>query len=74
MGKKTLIETEDQRFLRDPSSMALINNDVAAYQQYKESRKQNSRVDNLCGEIDNLKIDIGEIKQMLQNLGKVNGK
>jgi len=74
MGKKTLIETEDQRFLRDPSSMALINNDVAAYQQYKERRKQNSRVDNLCGEIDNLKNDIGEIKQMLQNLGKVNGQ
>jgi len=74
MAKKTLIETEDQRFLRDPSSMALINNDVAAYQQYKERRKQNSRVDNLCGEIDNLKNDIGEIKQMLQNLGKVNGQ
>ena len=74
MGKKTLIETEDQRFLRDPSSMALINNNVAAYQQYKERRKQNSRVDNLCGEIDNLKNDIGEIKQMLQNLGKVNGQ
>lgn len=73
-NKKVLIETEDQRFLRDPSNMALINNDVAAYSQYKEQRKKSKRIDNLCNELDSLKSDMGELKDMLRNLGKLNGQ
>ena len=73
-NKKVLIETEDQRFLRDPSNMALINNDKAAYSQYKEQRKKSKRVDSLCNELDSLKSDMSEIKDMLHNLGKLNGQ
>lgn len=73
-NKKVLIETEDQRFLRDPSNMALINNDVAAYSQYKEQRKKSKRIDSLSNELDSLKNDMGEIKDMLRNLGKLNGQ
>jgi hypothetical protein len=75
MSKKVLIETEDQRFLRDPSSMALINNDVAAYAQYKQKRQQHKQVDNLTKELDDLKNDMSEIKSMLTTLtGAANGK
>jgi len=69
MKKKILIETEDQKFLRDPSSMALINNDVAAYAQYKEQRKRAQRIDSLGQELDDLKNDMSEIKSMLRALG-----
>lgn len=74
MAKKTLIETEDQRFVRDPSNMALINNDVAAYAQYRERRKQGNKVNDLCDELDGLKQDMADIKQMLINLGQADGK
>lgn len=72
MAKKILIETEDQRFLRDPSNMALINNDAAAYAQYKAKRNEKNKVANICNEIDSLKQDMGEIKQMLRSLSGVN--
>ncbi len=54
--------------------MALINNDVAAYSQYKEQRKKSKRIDSLSNELDSLKNDMGEIKDMLRNLGKLNGQ
>lgn len=71
MDKKILIETEDQRFLRDPSNMALINNDAAAYEQYKARRNEKNKVTMICNEIDSLKQDMGEIKQMLRSLSGV---
>jgi len=39
MAKRVLVETEDKNFLREVSSMGLINNDRAAYAQYKLKRK-----------------------------------
>jgi len=71
MAKKILIETEDQRFLRDPSNMALINNDAAAYAQYKAKRNEKNKAATSCNEIDSLKQDMGEIKQMLRSLSGV---
>ena len=75
MAKRVLVETEDKNFLREVSSMGLINNDRAAYAQYKLTRKEGTRVQELCAEVSNLKQDMVEIKTMLVTLTEgLNGK
>ena len=75
MAKRVLIETEDSGLLREVSSMGLINNDRAAYAQYKIKRKEWTKVQDLCAEVSNLKQDMVEIKTMLVTLTEgLNGK
>ena len=75
MAKRVLIETEDSGLLREVSSMGLINNDRAAYAQYKMKRKEGTKVQDLCAEVSNLKQDMVEIKTMLVTLTEgLNGK
>ena len=75
MAKRVLVETEDKNFLREVSSMGLINNARAAYAQYKLKRKEGTRVQELCAEVSNLKQDMVEIKTMLVTLTEgLNGK
>jgi len=76
MAKKiTLVETDDQRFLRDTSSLGLINNDRAAYAQYKMQRQRGTKVETLSAEVSSLKQDMIEIKTMLMTLTEgINGK
>jgi len=70
-----LIQTEDSRFSRDTSSMALINNDKAAYLQYKARRAQGNKVSELSTEVASLKQDMVEIKSMLVTIVEgINGK
>ena len=47
MKKRVLLETDDKTFLRDTSSMGLINNDRAAYMRYKAKRAQGNKVSEL---------------------------
>jgi hypothetical protein len=63
-----MIKTEDASFVRDPSSNALINSNVDAYKMYIQQRKQQKDKSDLQGQIDNLKSDLGDIKQMLSVL------
>lgn len=63
-----MIKTEIEGFARDPKTNALINTNAAAYNSYKEKRKQHNELSNLKSEVDNLKEDIGSIKHMLQIL------
>lgn len=76
MKKVTLIETEKQGLYREQSSMGLINNDKAAYAQYKAQRAKSNQVSELSAEVVNLKQDMIEIKSMLITLteGLTNGK
>ena len=46
MKKVTLVQTEDSRFYRDTSSLGIINNDKAAYMQYKAQRAKGNQVQN----------------------------
>ena len=74
MKKKILVETESD-YLRDVSSMGLINNDRAGYAQYKLKRQKGNKVQELCAEVSNLKQDMVEIKTMLVTLTEgLNGK
>lgn len=63
-----MIKTEDSSFVRDPSTNALINNNADAYKLYIQQRKQQKDKSDLQGQIDNLKSDLGDIKQMLSVL------
>ena len=76
MKKVTLIETEKAGLYREQSSMGLINNDKAAYAQYKAQRAKSNQVSQLSAEVVNLKQDMIEIKSMLITLteGLTNGK
>ena len=75
MAKKVLVETEDRDLLRDVSSMGLINNDRAAYAQYKLKRQNGNKVQELSAEVSSLKQDMVEIKTMLVTLTEgLNGK
>ena len=76
MKKVTLIETEKQGLYREQSSMGLINNDKAAFMQYKAQRAKGNQVQELSADVMNLKQDMLEIKSMLITLteGLTNGK
>jgi len=65
MENKKLIVKEDKNLLRDSFSKAIINNDDTAYLKYlkRVSREQDKRE-----EIEKLKSDVSEIKQMLTKL------
>ena len=63
-----MIKTEDNNFVRDPSTNALINNNADAYKLYIQQRRQQKDKSDLQGQIDNLKSDLGDIKQMLSVL------
>ena len=55
--------------------MALINNDKAAYLQYKARRAQGNKVSELSTEVASLKQDMVEIKSMLVTIVEgINGK
>ena len=76
MKKVTLIQTEDHKYYRDTSSLGIINNDKAAFMQYKAQRAKGNQVQELSTEVMNLKQDMIEIKGMLITLteGLTNGK
>lgn len=63
-----MIKTEDSSFVRDPSTNALINNNVDAYKLYIQQRRQQKDKSDLQSQIDILKSDLGDIKQMLSVL------
>jgi hypothetical protein len=60
-----IVKTEDSDFLRDQSNYALINSNINAYNLYKQQRKQQYDFSNVQQEIDMLKTDISDIKNML---------
>lgn len=62
------IKTEHTNLLRDTDTSALINNDVFGYQQYKENRSKSMRVETLAAEVDEIKSELSDIKELLLNI------
>ncbi len=60
--------------VREKNSNGIINTDTNAYtiymQRIKEVRKSNNDLRNACREINNLKAELTEIKQLLGKLVK----
>lgn len=57
-------------YTRDPNSNAIVSSDVVGLQQYKMRKQQTMRVEELKQEVNSLKDDMTEIKNLLQTLVK----
>ena len=66
------VKIDGTSFYRDTNSMALINKDVAGLEEYKLKRKyaesQRQEINSLKKEMDSIKGDVLEIKEMMRQL------
>lgn len=62
------VKTTADNIVRDTSNHALLNTDKQAYLMYKRQRKDEMSVHALQNEVGQLKDDIADIKNMLQQL------
>ena len=69
-----MIKTEKEDFLRDHINNALINTNVNAYKQYVQQRESQKKVVGIEQEVDALKRDVSDIKEMLMILIKQTNK
>ena len=64
----------EYKFIRDNNSKAVLNTDVSALEQYKISRdkkiKEQSTLQNCVTDINSLKDDMQEIKNLLLKLSE----
>jgi hypothetical protein len=72
-----LLQVNDTTYLRDTSSMALINNDRSAKEEYLNKAKlikhQKEEINTIKAEITSMKNDVTDIKELLKQLiGKGN--
>jgi len=68
------VKTEKEDFLRDQTNHALINTNVNAYKQYIAQRDSQKKVMSVESEVESLKKDVTDIKEMLMILIKQNSK
>ena len=62
------VATENRGIVRDTNSRALINTDKDAFTMYKAKRDSDKNAKDIVKDVQNLKQDMFEIKQMLYNL------
>jgi len=67
-------KTEKGDFLRDTTNHALINTNVNAYKQYIAQRDSQKKVMSVESEVESLKKDVTDIKEMLMILIKQTNK
>ena len=64
----------EHKFIRDNSSKAILNTDISALEQYKIARdkkmKEESILQNCVTDINTLKDDIQEIKNLLLKMSE----
>lgn len=67
-----LVEVKESKFVRDTTSMALINKDTSARDEYlakvRMLNNQKQEINSLRMEISSVKDDINDIKQLLAQL------
>lgn len=67
-----LVDVKESKFSRDVSSMALINRDYSAREEYYNKVKilsnQKEEINNLKSELDSMRNDIKDIKILLTQL------
>jgi hypothetical protein len=67
------IKVKDKNYLlRNSETNAIINTDIKGYEEYESNYKrlfaQNQRISNLENNVDLIKNDLNEIKNLLRNL------
>jgi TolA-binding protein len=68
----SLVKVNNTPFVRDTQSMAIMNVDATAKNEYYEKvrtlAKQKEQINRMNGDISELRGELGEIKQLLQQL------
>lgn len=60
------IKTDDESFVRDGSSGAVLNNNSVAFNAYRRQREEAKKASQLRADVDELKQDINEIRELLK--------
>lgn len=61
----SLVKTDHEDFYKDQNSQAVINTNLEAYTAYKKQRDRLLRADKVFDEVESLKTELSEIKQLL---------
>jgi TolA-binding protein len=68
----SLVKVNNTPYVRDTQSMAIINVDTVAKNEYYEKArtlaKQKEQINKMNGDISELRNELGEIKQLLKQL------
>ena len=66
---------DSKKLKRDDYSRAVLNTDTASFKQYRYDVMKSRNMDNTLKDVENLKNDVNEIKEMLRLLlnGNKNG-
>lgn len=59
---------EDHKYIRDATSNAIINTDIEGLRRYKARKAESKRILDLKNEVDSIKDEMSEIKQLLTKL------
>ena len=59
------MKVKDSHFIRDKHSKAILSTDLKAKQKFEEEKRKKTEEQQKLNEIDNMKEEIAEIKQML---------
>ncbi|WP_292486406.1 hypothetical protein [Methanohalobium sp.] len=65
---------DDNSFMKDRDSKAVVNVDNDKLEAYKNKRQKNRQIDRTIKDVEQLKSDVGEIKSLLHQLINNNGK
>ena len=63
---------DEDRFVKNVVNKSLINTDIAGLKDYKNKKEVTRQVNDISGEINNMKYEMSEIKSLLQQLVKQN--
>jgi hypothetical protein len=66
MSKLKLVDTN--KYVRDTHSKGLISSDVKALQAYKKSRERMNKIEGFETDINNIRTDIINIKNLLESI------
>lgn len=66
MGYKII--KEDTNLIRDEDNNAILNTNVSGLEAYKKQRDKQRKVDNMVNDVDKLKHDLKDIKNLLEQL------
>jgi hypothetical protein len=65
---KKLIPTDNPNFVKDSSSGALLNTNVAALEEYKQKRNMQNRINTLEGDVKSLNTKLDDVLNLLTKL------
>ena len=66
--KNSLIKTNAENFYRDESSTALVNTDSSSLKAYKKQRDNALKAADLFKQVDEIKGEMSDIKNLLKEL------